>query len=154
MGRGQPESDEPLINEPEPAATPQAEPEIAAGPGLFDDDSDKENDAMDRDKPDLPSERTASEMPTQMGIAVETGSPGDGDVAGMLREFESRLVKLETQLDEANDARERLERQFTAQAEELRVQRAAIARTQRALRGMNRGEAEQATEPAIREPSS
>jgi hypothetical protein len=63
-------------------------------------------------------------------------------------------VKLETQLDEANDARERLERQVTAQAEELRVQRAAIARTQRALRGMSRGDEEQATEPAIREPNS
>ncbi len=154
MGLEQPESVEPLTNEPEPAATPQAEPEIAAGPGLFDDDSDKENDDMDLETPDLPMDRTASEMPTEMGVAVETGSAGDGDVTRMLREFESRLVKLETQLEEANDARERLERQVTAQAEELRVQRAAIARTQRALRGMSRGDEEQATEPAIRDPKS
>jgi len=150
----EPESAESTLNAPEPAAAPQAEPEIASGPGLFDDDFDKESDAMDLENPDQPMERTASEMPTQMGVAVETASAGDGDVARMLREFESRLVKFETQLDEANDARERLERQVTAQAEELRVQRAAIARAQRALRGMNRGEAEQATEPALREPSS
>ena len=43
---------------------------------------------------------------------------------------------------------------MAAQSEELRVQRAAIARTQRALRSLNRGEEEQATEPALREPSS
>ena len=36
-------------------------------------------------------------------------------------------------------------------AEELRVQRAAIARTQRALRSMSRSEDDQATEPALRE---
>jgi hypothetical protein len=39
-----------------------------------------------------------------------------------------------------------------AQSEELRVQRAAIARTQRALRSLNRSEEEQATEPALRDP--
>ena len=49
-------------------------------------------------------------------------------------------------------ARERLERQVAAQSEELRVQRAAIARTQRALRSLSRSEEEQATEPALREP--
>ena len=144
---------EPAQSEPAPA-TPTTE--IAAGPGLFDDDdSEKENDAMDIESPDLPMERTASEMPTQMNIQPPTASAaGDGDVARMMRDMEARLVKLETRLDEANDARERLERQVTAQAEELRVQRAAIARTQRALRGMSSGEEDQATEPAIRQPSS
>lgn len=143
------------VGQSEPEAAPQ-QTEIAAGPGLFDDDdSEKENDAMDLDGPDLPMERTASEMPTQMNVAPPAAAAaGDGDVARLLREMESRLVKLETRLDEANDARERLERQVTAQAEELRVQRAAIARTQRALRGMNSGEEDQATEPAIRQPSS
>ena len=38
-----------------------------------------------------------------------------------------------------------------AQSEELRVQRAAIARTQRALRTMSRGDEEKATEPALRD---
>ena len=69
------------------------------------------------------------------------------------KKFKEAAAQLETRLDEANDARERLERQVAAQSEELRVQRAAIARTQRALRGMNRGEEEQATEPALREPN-
>ncbi len=43
--------------------------------------------------------------------------------------------------------------EVAAQAEELRVQRAAIARTQRALRSLNRPAEEQATEPALRDPS-
>jgi hypothetical protein len=50
------------------------------------------------------------------------------------------------------DARERLERQVAAQTEELRVQRAAIARTQRAVRNMNRPDEEGPTEPALRDP--
>ena len=62
------------------------------------------------------------------------------------------MSELEGRLDEANEAREKLERQVAAQAEELRVQRAAIARTQRALRGMNRGAGdERASEPALRD---
>ena len=68
--------------------------------------------------------------------------------------LERRVAQLETRLDESVDARERLERQVAAQSEELRVQRAAIARTQRALRSLNRGVEEQATVPALREPSS
>ena len=53
------------------------------------------------------------------------------------------------------DARDRLERQVAAQTEELRVQRAAITRTQRAVRNLGRGEEseeQEATEPAIRDP--
>jgi predicted nucleic acid-binding Zn-ribbon protein len=71
----------------------------------------------------------------------------------VVRELERRMTELEARLDQVNEARERLERQVTAQSEELRVQRAAIARTQRALRGMSRGGEEQATEPALRDPS-
>jgi septal ring factor EnvC (AmiA/AmiB activator) len=67
--------------------------------------------------------------------------------------MERRIAHLETRLDESIDARERLERQVAAQTEELRVQRAAIARTQRALRGLSRSEEEQATEPALRDPA-
>ena len=76
------------------------------------------------------------------------------DVTRMLREFERRIASLETRLDEAVDARERLERQVAAQTEELRVQRAAIARTQRAVRNMTRPEEDTApTEPALRDPA-
>ncbi|MBW2665593.1 MAG: hypothetical protein JRE13_04815 [Deltaproteobacteria bacterium] len=61
---------------------------------------------------------------------------------------------MEARLDESNEARERLERQVETQAEELRVQRAAIARTQRAVRSLNRPDEDQATEPALRDPST
>jgi hypothetical protein len=49
-------------------------------------------------------------------------------------ENERRIAHLERRIEELVDARERLERQVAAQTEELRVQRAAIARTQRVLR--------------------
>ena len=120
---------------------------IAAGPGLLDDDSDKENETMDLENQERTMDQTASEMPTVMGA----GAAGGGDIASLVRDLERRVVQLETRLDETTEARERLERQVAAQAEELRVQRAAIARTQRALRGMNRPAEEQATEPAIRD---
>jgi len=128
-----------------PAPSANQPRDISAGPGS-DDEHEKEN-AMDSETPNLPMDRTASEMPTSVGGA-------GGDVGRLLSELDRRVAQLETRLDESVDARERLERQVAAQAEELRVQRAAIARTQRALRSLNRGEEEQATEPAIREPSS
>jgi len=80
---------------------------------------------------------------------------GDGaDVMRLFTEFERRVASLETRLDEAVDARERLERQVAAQTEELRVQRAAIARTQRAVRNLSRPEEDTApTEPALRDPT-
>jgi hypothetical protein len=137
---------------PAPRAAARPAPAgIAAGPGLFDEDeSDKETDKMDLEKSRMG--QSASEMPTSFGGGAAGG--GGADVARLVRELERRVAQLEARLDEATEARERLERQVTAQAEELRVQRAAIARTQRALRGMNRPAEEQATEPALREPSS
>ncbi len=117
----------------------------------------QENETMDIESTDMPMERTASELPTQMGAGLGAGiagAAGEGDVARLVQELDRRVAQLETRLDESVDARERLERQVAAQSEELRVQRAAIARTQRALRSLNRGEEEQATEPALREPSS
>ncbi len=71
------------------------------------------------------------------GVAV--GSMG-GDVAQLVEDLARRV--------------EQLERQVAAQTEELRVQRAAIARTQRAVRSMSRGtDQDAATEPAPRDPS-
>ncbi|MBW1683957.1 MAG: hypothetical protein JRS35_02730 [Deltaproteobacteria bacterium] len=138
------------IPEEEP---PRSTPDIAAGPGLFDDEPEKENETMDTESTDMPMERTASELPTQMGAGV-AGAAGESDIARLVQDLERRVAQLETRLDESVDARERLERQVAAQSEELRVQRAAIARTQRALRSLNRGEEEQATEPALRESSA
>jgi hypothetical protein len=65
----------------------------------------------------------------------------------VIEELERRLAHLETRLEEVVDAKERLERHVAAQTEELRVQRAAIARTQRVLRGVVKSD-DLATEPA------
>jgi hypothetical protein len=73
----------------------------------------------------------------------------------MMAEMQRRMEALESRCDELVDARDRLERQVAAQTEELRVQRAAIARTQRAVRNLGRPEEadeQEPTEPALRDP--
>jgi hypothetical protein len=75
----------------------------------------------------------------------------DESMGRMLRDVEQRLAQIEQRLARDADARERLERQVVAQTEELRVQRAAIARTQRVLRTLSRPE-DLATEPVIKSP--
>ena len=78
------------------------------------------------------------------------------DTQQMFGEMMRRMEALESRCDELVDARDRLERQVAAQTEELRVQRAAIARTQRAVRNLGRGEEDEeqdATEPALRDPN-
>jgi hypothetical protein len=99
---------------------------------------------------DLPMDR-ASRQAAARGPAAGAAPAAGGDVMRMVQELERRIGALETKLDQANESREKLERQVAAQSEELRVQRAAIARTQRALRTMSRGDEEKATEPALRE---
>jgi septal ring factor EnvC (AmiA/AmiB activator) len=115
---------------------PQAEP--------YNEDPEGEK-AMDLETNDLPAQQDEfSPPPPVVGAA-------DSDVSRLVHDLAGRIANLETRLDESNDARERLERQVAAQSEELRVQRAAIARTQRALRSLSRSEEEQATEPALRD---
>ncbi|MBW2578326.1 MAG: hypothetical protein JRE38_09695 [Deltaproteobacteria bacterium] len=141
----------PLVEEQNTAAYSLSE--VAANTnepetGLYDEDSEGEK-PMDMETTDLPTERDEFSVPP--AAAVMGGA--DSDVSQLVQELASRIANLETRLDEANDSRERLERQVAAQSEELRVQRAAIARTQRALRSLSRTEEDQATEPALREPS-
>jgi hypothetical protein len=110
-----------------------------------------------------PSTRTAqegsdmdmvSENATTILDAPAVGATmGGGDTSNMVAEFERRMAAMETRIDEFADAKERLERQVAAQTEELRVQRAAIARTQRAVRNLGRPGEEAPTEPALRDPS-
>jgi septal ring factor EnvC (AmiA/AmiB activator) len=100
---------------------------------------------------DLPLDRRGPPSPPARMGGSAAPSAASPDVARMLQEFERRIATLEARLDESNEAREKLERQVAAQSEELRVQRAAIARTQRALRTMTRGDEEKATEPALRD---
>ena len=98
-------------------------------------------------EPELPISRAGGQAPP----VAAPRSAGGGDTSGMVQDLERRLSQLETRLTEEAEAREKLERQVAAQSEELRVQRAAIARTQRALRGLTRAEGE-ATGPALRDP--
>jgi hypothetical protein len=75
------------------------------------------------------------------------------ELPGVASELAGRVSDLERRLEQLTEARERLERQVAAQTEELRVQRAAIARTQRVVRSMNKGE-DLATEPVPRAPNA
>jgi hypothetical protein len=102
-----------------------------------------------------PSEKDeeAKAVNTEIGMdSMDTSMsppPGVGanaDVMRMVQELERRLTIVEKRLEETTEAKERLERQVAAQTEELRVQRSAIARTQRALRSIARPE-DEATEP-------
>ncbi len=121
--------------------TPRSNPAAS----LFDDEDEKGEQPMDQTE-------------TQIGTGMRGALPrmssvgGDSDLARVVAELERRLTQTEQRIQEQNETVERLERQVAAHAEELRVQRAAIARTQRALRSMSRTEEEQATEPALRDP--
>jgi hypothetical protein len=144
------DSPTPLVEEQNTAAYSLSEVAANANEpvtGLYDEDSEGEK-PMDMETTDLPTERDDFSVPPAGAVMG-----GDSDVSQLVQELASRIANLETRLDEANDSRERLERQVAAQSEELRVQRAAIARTQRALRSLSRTEEDQATEPALREPS-
>jgi hypothetical protein len=145
----------PPIAPPPPLPTPAAS---AAEDSLFDDDAgampsepESSGDAAMDTEMDLPVDRRTSPPAARMGGSAAPSSAPSPDVARMLQEFERRIATLEARLDESNEAREKLERQVAAQSEELRVQRAAIARTQRALRTMTRGDEDKATEPALRD---
>ena len=114
--------------------------------GFFDENSEGEK-TMDLEATNLPANDDDVSAPPMVSAS------GDTDITEIVQGLVGRIAGLETRLDESNEARERLERQVAAQSEELRVQRAAIARTQRALRSLSRTDEEQATEPALREPS-
>ena len=78
---------------------------------------------------------------------VPRAVPDDADSGD---ETQRRIGHLERRIEELVDARERLERQVAAQTEELRVQRAAIARTQRVLRSVAPRTDEESSEPVVR----
>jgi hypothetical protein len=80
-------------------------------------------------------------------------SPVAAQAGQISAEVERRVAELERRLEQLTEARERLERQVAAQTEELRVQRAAIARTQRVVRTIAKTE-DMATEPVPRAPTA
>ena len=91
---------------------------------------------------------------TAAGASLPAAGAGSADIGQLLKEIERRVAGIETRIDEIADGRESMERQVAAQTEELRVQRAAIARTQRAVRNMSRPEDAAPTEPALRDPNA
>ena len=115
---------------------------------LFDDAEEKTMEGMEVISRSQANESLGGSVPMMGGASDE--------LTQMFREMQRRVAALETRIDELVDARDRLERQVAAQTEELRVQRAAIARTQRAVRNLARpedgGDAEP-PEPALREPT-
>jgi len=141
----------PPVSEPAPTGTPLD--------SLFDEDDAqappaRQGAATMSTPTDLPMDRTsmgAARGAAPARPAAAAAPAAGGDVMRLVQDLERRIGALESKLDQANEAREKLERQVAAQSEELRVQRAAIARTQRALRTMSRGDEEKATEPALRE---
>jgi hypothetical protein len=134
------------------AGFPPQTSDRGAGPGAAPEEAgpfgapERGGSAMRSETHELPSQRSAAKAPPKFGGDEES------DLMQIVHEMQKRMSHLESRLDESNAARERLERQVAAQSEELRVQRAAIARTQRALRGLARSE-DEATEPALRDPA-
>ena len=154
----------------EDADIPVAKVSADSGPGegLFDTSVTESLVAEDTDTqvnmPDAPSAEGSGDNMEAYGDSTEdtvvntmppiSGAGDSSDTMRMLREFEQRMAAMEARLDEVSEAKERLERQVAAQTEELRVQRAAIARTQRALRNLSRPDDESPTEPALRDSNS
>lgn len=113
-----------------------------------------EEDIPDDDKDDAPISAAVAAAGAAPFVSA-SGSPTESaeeaeleeSVMRLVQDLERRVAHMESRMEELSDTKERLERQVAAQTEELRVQRAAIARTQRVLRTVARSE-EEATEPA------
>lgn len=133
---------------PELAEEPEAEQAEEGLPAPFEEEGE-ESSLFDQP---VETAEPAAEEPAADDVEVAMAppvaeSPRSPDLG---QEMEQRLANLERRLEEFTDERERLGRQVAAQTEELRVQRAAIARTQRVLRDLTRP-ADEATEPAPKE---
>jgi hypothetical protein len=76
--------------------------------------------------------------PQGQQLATDLESAGPTEITRLLQEIERRLRHLEVRIEELADGGERIDRQLGSQGEELRVQRAAIARAQRVLRALSR----------------
>lgn len=126
-------------------AEPAAEPEAFSGP--------EESDADSIFAAEPHSAPESDFVATGETVAVPVTAAAPVAAAPVSAEMERRLADLERRLEQLTEARERLERQVAAQTEELRVQRAAIARTQRVVRSIAKTE-DIATEPVPRAPTA
>ena len=120
------------------------EPSEPTAVSILGDDSDSIFDAE--------PEAIVSPVPMAVAPMLER-IPVAAQVGQVSAEVERRVAELERRLEQLTEARERLERQVAAQTEELRVQRAAIARTQRVVRTIAKTE-DMATEPVPRAPTA
>lgn len=144
-----------------PADSPPTLPDGSSGPAteiaLAAEDDDAElalfgemNEAHKEAAPTEPQESAASQA---LGVEpagvdpYQAGREAAEEAIALVRGLEERVASLQDRLEEAIDSREGIERQMAAQNEELRVQRAAIARTQRAVRNISRPEGENRPEP-------
>ena len=142
---------------------PDVEPVVEASPEPFE---DRTLPSLAQADPDLPDDRSLFDSTVGIEEAAvdeeekpEVTHGGAGGVTppgvvipsapGSLAELEQRFMGLERRFEEVMDAKDRLERHVAAQTEELRVQRAAIARTQRVLRNLTRPD-DAPTEPALK----
>jgi hypothetical protein len=143
----------------EEATGPMSEEGAGASASASDAGAPSEEDARSFDF-EMPDEPEKPEVGPAQGAMLSTiGSvtstagyePQSPTAIGglTLTELERRLALLEQRLEEVVDAKDRLERQVSAQTEELRVQRAAIARTQRVLRTVVRPE-DEPSEPVLK----
>ena len=120
----------PEEDESSPFATPERVVSVTEEAGSGESVFDVEPDSLEPEE--VPSLRTP----------LPEAEPVDED--------DRRIVHLEKRIEELSEAKDRLERQIAAQTEELRVQRAAIARTQRVLRSIAPKGDEEPSEPLVR----
>ena len=137
---------EPFSVDEEPGAAEEGgEAAFPAGPAEESPESSLfDQPAEPAEPPDEQRDATPATDGEEVAAAPPVGGPAPG--LGSSQDLEGRLAQLEERLNEIGDTTDRLGRQIAAQTEELRVQRAAIARTQRVLRDLTRP-ADEATEP-------
>lgn len=132
-------------------SVPVVEVAVPETPMLGPDDSD--SDSIFASEPEPEPVIAAAPPPISIPVPEPIAPMAESPVAQISAEVERRVAELERRLEQLTEARERLERQVAAQTEELRVQRAAIARTQRVVRTIAKTE-DMATEPVPRAPTA
>lgn len=130
-----------------------SEYEPVAGAESFSTPDESDADSIFASEPQPEPAAAPAYVPNHEPVAVPVMAAAPVAPVPVSAEMERRFADFERRLEQLTEARERLERQVAAQTEELRVQRAAIARTQRVVRSIAKTE-DVATEPVPRAPSA
>ena len=153
--RGGPATFEPVSASPVAAPSPEMGPLFASAAVVSEEDEPSIFDvtAEEAGAGGVEAAQPTSAAPVREPAAAAQAHEDETELTEeemrLIEELQRRLAHLETRLEEVVDAKERLERHVAAQTEELRVQRAAIARTQRVLRTVVKPE-DVATEPVAK----